>query len=135
MSDYKDDNDDIRIHFYPYDYPYDEEEVLTGLNFFSYELPIRYNHNLEDLVQRFMESTFDNENNSDRTDRKLDLTREVYNSDEDNKCAICQTNYEKTDYVCRLSCDHIFHYDCMEEAGRYRAQCPLCRSNIPILSE
>jgi len=68
-----------------------------------------------------------------RTDRKLDLTKEKYvrNEDEDESCSICQEVYKKDDEVTKLSCKHVFHHGCIEEWGKYKAQCPLCRKEIP----
>lgn len=57
------------------------------------------------------------------------LTTEV-----NNECSICSTKFSLGNKLTTLeSCKHTFHYSCLEEWGKYKQECPLCRNPIPIL--
>jgi hypothetical protein len=47
-----------------------------------------------------------------------------------SECTICQDNYELEDSVCTLKCKHVFHRLCIKEWGKYKQECPICRSHI-----
>ena len=51
----------------------------------------------------------------------------------DGNCSVCQSKFKLGEKLSTLLCDHTFHYDCLQEWGKYKAECPLCRSGIPIL--
>ena len=54
---------------------------------------------------------------------------------EDKCCPICQVDYVKGDELGILQCDHIFHTNCIEEWGKYKAECPMCRKSIKLAVE
>ena len=50
------------------------------------------------------------------------------------ECSICLDKFDDNDTVSILNdCKHIFHTDCIIEAGKYKPECPLCRKSIPII--
>ena len=54
---------------------------------------------------------------------------------EDKECSICKVCYKQGDDLSILNCEHIFHTKCIEEWGLYKAECPLCRCNIPLIEK
>ncbi|KAK5114797.1 hypothetical protein LTR85_010110 [Meristemomyces frigidus] len=45
-------------------------------------------------------------------------------------CSICQEPFGRDDIVARLSCKHILHSSCMEQALQQNAACPECRAPV-----
>jgi hypothetical protein len=56
------------------------------------------------------------------------LSRKV--KKENVSCSVCFENYEKEDEVCYLKCQHLFHYNCINEWYKYKETCPICRINL-----
>ena len=50
-------------------------------------------------------------------------------------CGVCTEEFETTSTVSVLSCQHIFHEECVREWGHYNQSCPLCRASIPIIEQ
>lgn len=48
------------------------------------------------------------------------------------QCSICITDFKKGDMVCKLDCKHAFHDECIRQWGKYKPECALCRTQIPI---
>lgn len=45
-----------------------------------------------------------------------------------DKCSICLSEFEKTDTVRLLKCEHFFHQDCIDPyLKNYNNKCPMCR--------
>jgi hypothetical protein len=65
---------------------------------------------------------------------KLDITsHKCSNSEVSKECAVCLEKVKLGDKLATIDCAHTFHYSCIIEWGKYKQQCPLCRSRIPIL--
>jgi hypothetical protein len=66
---------------------------------------------------------------------QLDLKKHTCRSFEvDNECSICSNKYCLGETLTTLdSCNHTFHFSCIDEWGKYKSECPLCRKEIPIL--
>ena len=48
--------------------------------------------------------------------------------DTDTTCAICLASFAKHKFVWKLSCNHYFHYNCIEKwSDLENYTCPLCR--------
>ena len=47
-----------------------------------------------------------------------------------DECVICLENYESNKKITTLKCDHIFHYDCINEWFDTNQSCPLCRIDL-----
>jgi Ring finger domain len=49
----------------------------------------------------------------------------------ENKCLVCQSEYENGEMCCRLPCGHVFHRDgCIDQWLLTRDFCPYCRQQI-----
>ena len=55
------------------------------------------------------------------------------NSEVSKECAVCLEKIKEGDTVSTIDCAHTFHYSCIKEWGKYKQECPLCRTRIPIL--
>lgn len=49
------------------------------------------------------------------------------------ECAVCLEKIKESDTLSTIDCAHTFHYSCITEWGKYKQECPLCRTPIPIL--
>lgn len=49
------------------------------------------------------------------------------------ECAVCLEKIKEGDTLTTIDCAHTFHYSCITEWGKYKQECPLCRTPIPIL--
>lgn len=64
----------------------------------------------------------------------LDLhTRKCSKSEISKECAVCLEKIKEDDIITTIDCAHTFHYSCITEWGKYKQECPLCRTRIPIL--
>jgi hypothetical protein len=54
-----------------------------------------------------------------------DTTNKQYDS-----CSICTDNYDKKEDVAVLNCGHIYHPNCINEWGKYKPNCPICKADI-----
>lgn len=45
-------------------------------------------------------------------------------------CSICLEDFEDSSYVRRLSCDHIFHRECVDRWFHRNFVCPICRNKM-----
>lgn len=46
-------------------------------------------------------------------------------------CIICHENMIQSDIISKLNCGHMFHYNCIQNWGKYRQSCPYCNYAIP----
>lgn len=72
----------------------------------------------------------DTERNENWRIRLNPVEYETISTSNDDACVICTERYLPSDTVYRLDCDHIIHQKCMDEWGRYKPQCPLCRKKV-----
>jgi hypothetical protein len=62
--------------------------------------------------------------------------REIYNLTQITKhsfydnCVICQVKFKEDDDVKELSCNHQFHPGCLDDALKYKQNCPTCRKAV-----
>lgn len=49
---------------------------------------------------------------------------------EHDACSICQANFEYNEEVCYLSCNHIFHRECIVGWLELSKKCPNCRQEV-----
>lgn len=65
---------------------------------------------------------------------KLDIARRKCSaSDISKECSVCLEKIRDGDNLGTIDCMHTFHYSCINEWGKYKQECPLCRNRIPIL--
>ncbi|XP_045826389.1 uncharacterized protein LOC123918399 isoform X1 [Trifolium pratense] len=48
----------------------------------------------------------------------------------DKKCSICQEEYEADDEVGRLNCDHLYHFQCIQQWVGHKNFCPVCKQQV-----
>ncbi|KAI8885962.1 hypothetical protein K501DRAFT_283998 [Backusella circina FSU 941] len=49
---------------------------------------------------------------------------------EDAVCAICLSEYENNELICKLWCEHHYHKDCVQEWLELNSKCPLCKRDF-----
>lgn len=60
--------------------------------------------------------------------RELFVRPKNLGKDIDTICAICLVSFEKQKFILKLSCNHYFHYKCIEQwSDLEKYTCPLCR--------
>jgi len=72
----------------------------------------------------------------ERGDITINVDSQKFNTLETdcNNCSVCINDFKKDDIVSLLTnCKHVFHTECIIEWGKYKQECPLCRSILPIL--
>lgn len=77
-------------------------------------------------------------NKINKKDIILDISSKMYNNviSNETSCSICLEKYKNESIVSVLNnCKHIFHKECILKAGKYKAKCPLCRTDIPVLNK
>jgi hypothetical protein len=62
------------------------------------------------------------------------MSRKCKSSEISEECSICLDKINEGDNVCTIHCEHTFHFKCLTEWGKYKRECPLCRSEIPVLN-
>lgn len=110
------------------------EEMLTEYifpeldinNFVTIEItPLGYSDVLLDII------------NLQLPDKSLDIQFQTYDciSKEEqihkDTCAICLEKFKSDDIVSDITCNHIFHKDCIEQWGKTKQNCPLCKVDLP----
>jgi len=50
--------------------------------------------------------------------------------EEEDKCAICWSEFEEDEDVRRLPCIHLFHIECVDKWLKMNKSCPICRQDI-----
>ncbi len=51
--------------------------------------------------------------------------------DVDCECSICIDNFSEGHEIIKLSCNHLFHFNCIKShLMSYNNKCPLCRGNV-----
>lgn len=83
------------------------------------------------VVERVMEESM-NDNELSKKEQKICLEQRTYDSEIEASCSVCLEKIKKNDSIGVLSCQHFFHYDCINEWGKYKATCPLCLKKIPL---
>ena len=90
----------------------------------SYLLPQLNTLNFEDDTQPLEKNP----------DIKIDIVERKCSAVEVSKeCGVCLEKFKEGDMVSTIDCFHTFHYSCIDEWGKYKQECPLCRYPIPTL--
>ena len=66
-------------------------------------------------------------------DLNKNTTLEIFTCNEDDEpqnCAICISPLENNTIIRKLSCNHKFHYNCVDKWFEEKYKCPICRHNI-----
>ena len=49
-------------------------------------------------------------------------------------CTVCMTNFEVSEIITKLECNHVLHSKCIGEWVKYKQECPVCRSHINTIN-
>ena len=52
------------------------------------------------------------------------------NTEMDNHCSICLSEYEESEALTQLPCGHVFHQECIQAWTRNHVKCPLCNFDL-----
>jgi hypothetical protein len=90
---------------------------------------------IEDMnLEYVMEQSLNEQPTLEKTENIINVSSQLYSTVEnkfDTKdCSICLCDFEKSDMVSKLNCHHLFHNECIVEWGKYKSECPKCKSNI-----
>lgn len=102
----------------------------------SYDRPLMTSDfNDTNIINRVLERSFHDTSLRRNPVVQLDLNSHTCRTSEiDDECSICSLKFALGDKLTTIeSCNHSFHFSCLEEWGRYKQECPLCRNTIPIL--
>jgi hypothetical protein len=65
-----------------------------------------------------------------RKDDKVYILYQKIKIKKEFDCSICTDKCEINTDAAQLICDHLFHINCITEWGKYKQDCPICRSEI-----
>ena len=62
----------------------------------------------------------------------IEINEQKYNTTDKkyDSCSICTDNFLDSDVVSVLDCGHIYHPTCITEWGKYKPNCPVCKTDI-----
>jgi len=85
----------------------------------------------DSVIDSIMNESFETQLISEKNDA-LDLKVLVYDEihNEEKECSICLSEFEKDSKVSLISCNHLFHNECIKEWSMYKQNCPICRKKI-----
>lgn len=122
--------------------PVQNNEIENSV--YTFGVPIRMPNIFTDIFSNdFMEEviidSFENDGNNiaeRNEDQKIKFSTFIYDPKshdigEEKSCSICFDDFSKDDEIGLLNCEHFFHSKCIEEWGKYKTECPLCRKDIP----
>ncbi|XP_010505349.1 PREDICTED: RING-H2 finger protein ATL33-like [Camelina sativa] len=58
--------------------------------------------------------------------------KEKHSKEIGNECTVCLYVITDGEKIRRLTCDHAFHVDCIEEWLQDHPNCPICRAEVPV---
>ncbi|KAK2385610.1 RING/U-box superfamily protein [Trifolium repens] len=61
---------------------------------------------------------------------KLQFCEDASKHQVDKKCSICQEEYEADDELGRLNCDHMYHFQCIQQWVAHKNFCPVCKQQV-----
>ena len=126
-----------------------DNEIISPLKQYQNQIPQRNLNNNNNVLRHANSHVFrrpqlfsDNiisfnisEENDDETVTKLVSIIPVFtvkekNINNNNKCAICLSDFEVGEKKSTLPCMHSFHYNCIEKWIKEKKSCPICKFEI-----
>jgi Ring finger domain len=124
---------------------HDDEEDDDEEQHLSYETLLQLGERIGDVkaerwameahvhIDRLPIETFQNANNNNNNNNNNTDPQNQYADDSEQKCLVCQCEYEDKDTLRRLvMCGHCFHADCVDQWLARTDLCPYCRTSIII---
>ena len=115
--------------------------ILFNQSLDAFEYKERHSNQLNINEQKILETALQESLNTYKTqERKPDINlkldkvlfcdknKELYKID---NCRICFDDFSNDDEIGKTVCNHLFHYKCILEWGKYKQECPLCKESLP----
>ena len=61
---------------------------------------------------------------------QIKFKKSLISKGSNEKCIICFEDFKNKQDVYMLSCQHLFHVDCLDNEIKYRQKCPICRKKL-----
>lgn len=114
-------------------------EVLSMLMSMTTILGPIFNHrtintfDTNDPIQIAIQTSNEEREIRRRENLVINVNSQSYNTTKKkfDTCSICTDQYQDTDIVSVLDCDHVYHTTCIKEWGHYHPSCPVCKTKIP----
>lgn len=94
----------------------------------------------EQIVRQVMRESFNEDQEKRLIDvaRELDIGKEKFDSNKEShkefcSCRVCLEDYKEGEELGMLPCKHFFHYNCIQEWGKRKPNCPYCDVEIPTV--
>ena len=94
----------------------------------------------EQIVRQVMRDSFaeDQEKRLIDVARELNIEKEKFDPNKEThkefcSCRVCLEDYKEGDELGMLPCKHFFHYNCIQEWGKRKPNCPYCDVEIPTV--
>lgn len=110
--------------------------ILSRNNSFMSFINTISNPFYDPIEQVLIDSMNEQPDSLSKTDHIISISSQRFQTldekiQEENKdCSICINSYNSDDMISITNCNHIFHTDCIKEWGKYKTQCPVCRTNL-----
>ena len=95
----------------------------------------------EQIVRQVMRDSFaeDQEKRLIDVARELNIEKEKFDPNKEShkefcSCRVCLEEYKEGGELGILPCKHFFHYNCIQEWGKRKPNCPYCDVEIPTVS-
>lgn len=121
-----------------YDNPDIETLVELGRMYMQRGVNYRYNENRRDAhdpeLFHLLSVSFEEQDPFQRDETiTIAITKlRCSQTNSTRNCAVCREELVFNEEIGRIACGHTFHTHCIEEWGRYKQECPLCRAPIPL---
>jgi hypothetical protein len=94
----------------------------------------------EQIVRQVMRDSFaeDQEKRLIDVARELNIEKEKFDPNKEShkefcSCRVCLEEYKEGGELGILPCKHFFHYNCIQEWGKRKPNCPYCDVEIPTV--
>lgn len=89
------------------------------------------NDQTRDLMGMIMQAMGQDNEPSHLSEEDISRMPVVAYEGDDHQCAICLNDITSGQNMTKLSCDHMFHADCVQTWFRRSTSCPVCRAEQP----
>lgn len=111
------------------------EQMYDDFEGENYSLGNRTLERIEnEMMERALDQSFNEEPSLEKKqDVCLDSSNKSLKATKENtieSCYICVVNYVEGEMITQLDCQHNCHTECLNEWVKYKAECPICRSEL-----
>jgi hypothetical protein len=91
-------------------------------------------HEMEDPLEIALHESLESYKHAERKPITLNVEPILYIKTDKSvlACSICQDDFDDNNIVISLDCNHLFHEKCISEWGKYKPECPNCKTSIKI---